>query len=56
MVEYVIQREKTLKRKDGMRKVEKRLDSKTDHDGTKEWLEFEDDGNDELAELEMQLK
>jgi len=49
-------REKTLKRKDGMRKVEKRLDSKTDHDGTKEWLEFEDDGNDELAELEMQLK
>ena len=51
-----IYREKALKRKDGKRKKEEGLVSKTDQDGTKEWTEFEDDGNDELAELEMQLK
>merc|ERR1719495_1067405 len=51
-----ITREKALKRKDGKRKKEEGLVSKTDQDGTKEWTEFEDDGNDELAELEMQLK
>jgi len=51
-----IKRENALKRKDGKRVKEKGLVSKSDHDGTKEWTEFEDDGNDELAELEMQLK